>query len=87
MPLYEDDRETVQLETWAAGAQVEIDAPEGAEFLVIDGGFNSDKGEALRKESWLRIPKGDKLLAIAGTEGAKVWMKMRHLRFVEPPAV
>ncbi len=86
MPLFEDDRETVQLETWSAGAQVEIDAPEGAEFLVIQGGFTSNQGEALRKESWLRVPKGDKLVAKAGSEGAKVWMKTRHLRFVEPPA-
>lgn len=87
MPLFEDDRETVQLETWASGAQVEIDAPEGAEFLVIDGGFTSDQGETLRKESWLRVPEGDKLVAKAGANGAKVWMKTRHLRFVEPPAV
>lgn len=87
MPLFEDNRETVQMETWSAGAKVEIDAPEGAEFLVIHGGFNSDKGEVLRKESWLRIPEGDKLIAVAGVEGAKVWMKMRHLRFVEPPVL
>lgn len=84
MPLFEDDRETVQLETWVSGAQIEIDAPEGAEFLVIDGGFTSDQGETLRKESWLRVPKGDKLIAKAGAKGAKVWMKTRHLRFVEP---
>ena len=87
MPLFEDDRETVQLETWDAGAQIEIDATDGAEFLVIDGGFTSDQGETLRKESWLRIPKGDKLVAKAGANGAKVWMKTRHLRFVEPPAL
>jgi len=86
MPLFKDDRETVQLETWASGAHVEVDAPEGAEFLVIGGGFISDSGETLRKESWLRVPKGDKLVAKAGDSGAKVWMKTRHLRFVEPPA-
>ncbi len=87
MPLFEDDRETVQLETWSAGAEVEVKAPDGAEFLVIEGGFTSDQGEALRKESWLRVPRGDKLVAKAGADGAKVWMKTRHLRFVEPPAV
>ena len=85
MPLFEDDRETVQVETWAAGAQIEIDAPEGAEFLVLDGSFTSDKDEALYKESWLRVPKGDKLIAVAGADGARVWMKTRHLRFVDPP--
>lgn len=86
MPLFEDDRETVQLESWSAGAQVEVDAPDGAEFIVLEGGFTSDKGETLRKESWLRLPKGDKLVAKAGINGAKVWMKTRHLRFVEPPS-
>jgi len=85
MPLFEDDRETVQVETWAAGAQIEIDAPEGAEFLVLDGSFTSDKDEALYKESWLRVPKGDKLIAVAGADGARVWMKTRHLRFLDPP--
>jgi len=87
MPLFEDERETVQVETWAAGAEVEIDAPSGAEFLVLDGSFTSNKDEVLRKESWLRLPKGDKLIAVAGSQGAKVWMKTRHLRFVEPPKV
>ncbi len=87
MPLFEDERETVQLETWSAGAVVEIDAPEGAEFLVIEGGFSTDQSESLRAESWLRIPKDDKLRATAGVDGAKVWMKTRHLRYVDPPAV
>ena len=85
MPLFEDDRETVQVETWAAGAKIEIDAPEGAEFLVLDGSFTSDKDEALYKESWLRVPKGDKLIADARADGARVWMKTHHLRFVDPP--
>jgi len=87
MPSSKDDRETVQLETWASGAHVEVDAPDGAEFLGIDGGFTSDSGKTLRKESWLRVPEGDKLVAKAGDSGAKVWMKTRHLRFVVPPAV
>jgi len=87
MPLFEDDRETVQVETWAAGAEIKIDAPEGAEFLVLEGSFTSDKNETLQKESWLRVPKGDKLIAVAGAHGAKVWMKTRHLRFVQPPKV
>jgi len=86
MPLFEDDRETVQLETWCANAQVEIDAPEGAELLVLEGQFSSDKNEILRKNSWLRLPMGDSLRAKAGDDGAKIWMKTRHLRYVEPPA-
>ncbi len=84
MPLFQDDRETVQVETWAPGASVEINAPEGGEFLVLDGGFE-EGGDSLRKHSWLRIPQGGRLNAVAGENGAKVWMKTRHLRFAEPP--
>lgn len=85
MPLFEDERESVRVETWAAGAAIEIDAPEGAEFLVLDGTFKTDRDEALRPMSWLRLPMGDQLEAKAGPNGAKVWMKTRHLRFVDPP--
>jgi anti-sigma factor ChrR (cupin superfamily) len=85
MPLFQDDRETVQLETWDAGADVKIDLPEGGEYLVLEGDF-TDGGDQLRTQSWLRIPKGGQLDAKAGQNGAKVWSKTRHLRFVDPPA-
>jgi len=84
MPLFEDDRETVQLETWDANADIQLSVPDGAEFLVLAGGF-VDSGEVLRAQSWLRLPKGDRLRAKAGPDGAKVWVKTRHLRFIETP--
>lgn len=84
MPLFQDDRETVQMETWDANATVELDVPEGAEFLVLQGGFE-ESGDRMREQSWLRLPQGGHLRAKAGTDGAKVWVKTRHLRFVEPP--
>lgn len=84
MPLFHDDRETVQLETWAAGSSIELDTPEGAEFLVISGDFK-ESDEHFRAQSWLRLPKGGKLNAVAGLDGARVWVKTRHLRFVEAP--
>jgi len=85
MPLFEDDRETVQLETWAPGIQVKIDATQGAEIFVIDGTFTTDHKESLRQNSWLRLPQGEKLIAESGSSGAKVWIKTRHLRFIEAP--
>jgi len=84
MPLFQDERETVQLETWDANTEVDFDLPEGGEFLVMEGGFE-EGGEVLRQYSWLRLPKGSRLEAKAGSKGAKVWMKTRHLRFVQPP--
>ena len=86
MPLFEDARETVSMESWEAGAQVTIDLPEGGEFLVLEGGFEVS-GDVLRQHSWLRLPMGAKLEAVVGPKGAKVWVKTRHLRFVDAPSV
>lgn len=86
MPLFRDADETVLMETWAAGASVEIDLPKGGEFLVLEGGF-SEGGDALRKHSWLRLPVHSKLSAVAGPMGAKVWMKTGHLPHAKPPKV
>lgn len=84
MPLFQDARETVQLETWAPDARVSIDLPEGGEFLVLKGGFGCD-GQALREQSWLRIPMGGRLDAVSSAQGASVWIKTNHLRYVAPP--
>jgi len=76
----------VQVETWEPGAIVEIKNPEGAELLVLEGGFE-EGGDPLRKHSWLRLPQGYNLKAVAQGDGAKVWIKTRHLRFVDAPTV
>ena len=83
-PLFEDLRETVQLEEWDANAHVAMDLPEGGEFLVLKGSFQ-EGADDLREQSWLRLPKGGRLNAKAGSHGARVWVKTRHLRFVSPP--
>ena len=84
--LHKDARETVQLEVWTAGAIVQRALPEGAEFLVLGGAF-SEAGDRLEQHAWLRIPRGGQINATAGPGGAKVWVKLRHLRFVEAPNV
>jgi hypothetical protein len=84
MPLFEDTRETVQLETWDAGTKVEILMSDGAELLVLNGSF-TEGGDTLQAQSWMRIPRGARLDAVAGEHGAKVWIKTRHLRFIEAP--
>jgi len=85
-PLFQDDRETVQLEIWDADADVQLEVPEGAEFLVLEGSFE-ERGDQLRVQSWLRLPEGGQLSAKAGPDGARVWVKTRHLRFVGAPQV
>lgn len=86
MPLFQDARETVRSEHWDAGADVTLDLPEGGEFLVLSGSF-SEGGETLNKGGWLRLPEGAQLQAKAGPEGARVWMKLRHIPHARPPAV
>lgn len=86
MPLFEDARESIRMENWAPDAQLALELEEGGEFLVLDGEFRTGD-DVLRKHSWLRMPMGSTLQATVGKHGAKVWMKTRHLRFVEPPKV
>ena len=84
--LFEDARETVRVEEWVAGAQVHRAMPEGAEMLVLNGSVREGP-DVLKRHTWLRIPMGGALHAEAGDEGARVWIKSRHLRFTEPPPV
>jgi anti-sigma factor ChrR (cupin superfamily) len=76
--LHRDAREDVRLERWAAAAQINLQLPGGAELFVLDGDFVED-GEAFRHHSWLRLPAGARLAAVAGARGADVWMKTGHL--------
>ena len=85
-PLFSDTRENVRLETWAPGTTVEVTDDGGIELLVLEGGAETDAG-LLRQRSWLRVPVGETLKAVATAEGARVWIKTGHLRFVSvPPA-
>ena len=86
MPLFHDDREDVRLERWEAGNTVSLSGAAGMEILVLDGTFE-EGGETFEPHSWLRIPKGWSGSAVAGPEGAKVWIKRDHLaEEPKPPA-
>jgi len=77
-PLFKDDKEDVRVETWAPNASVTVDTSGGAELFVLEGGF-SEGDDELRQHSWLRVPENGGLQATAGSRGAKVWIKTRHL--------
>lgn len=81
IPLFDDIRETVRIEHWSPGATVHLDLPGGFEGFVLDGGF-VESGETLTPSSWLRLPAGARLDAVAGSAGARIWIKTGHL----PPA-
>ena len=84
MPLFRDDRETVQLENWSPETDVQLDMPGGAELLVLSGSLTEGSDE-LRRHSWLRIPPGGTLSARSGQAGAQVWIKTGHLRDITIP--
>ena len=79
VPLYADAREDVRVERWASGAEVVLKPDGGFEALVLEGSF-TECGEQFEKHSWLRLPKGKALIATAGPDGAKLWIKTGHLK-------
>ena len=82
IPLFSDSREDVRLERWAPGAAISLPLSGGAEVLVLDGDFE-DGGERFERQSWLRLPAGSTLVAKAGPEGCKLWVKTGHLLHIE----
>ncbi|WP_424975367.1 cupin domain-containing protein [Dinoroseobacter sp. S124A] len=84
--LHEDPREIVSYSHLDPGATLRDAAEGGLELLVIAGSL-TEGGDVLGKGGWLRLPERQPLVAEAGPEGAKVWMKTGHLRYAKPPAV
>ena len=78
IPLFEDSRERVRIEIWVPEASVQDADHKGFEALVIEGSF-TEGGEEFTKNSWLRLPVGHALNAVAGPEGARLWIKSDHL--------
>lgn len=84
--LHMDEREVVTYSHLDAGATLNSDASGGIEVLIIDGSI-TEGGDELVKNDWLRLPEGQSLMAVAGPDGARLWMKTGHLPFARPPAV
>ena len=82
MPLFKDGREDVCLEKWQPNQSVGLDAPGGMEFFVLEGSL-VEGGETFELHSWLRLPTDTATTAVAGSDGAIVWIKRGHL--VETP--
>ena len=77
-PLFQDAVESVRLETWAPESQIVARGHGGLEIFVLEGGFR-EGGDHFIRHSWLRLPTGQDLSAVAGPKGAKVWIKSGHL--------
>ncbi len=86
IPLFHDARETVRTEILEKDARIEIDLPEGGEFLVLEGELIEGR-DTLGPLGWMRIPAGERLNAVATKPGTRVWMKLRHLPHAKAPTV
>lgn len=79
IPLYEDARETVRIEVWEPAAEVTLSCAGGLELFVLAGAFE-EAGERFEPRAWLRLPPaGEAVRFVAGSEGARVFVKSRHL--------
>lgn len=77
--LFEDAHEHVRLEAWQGGVAHRLDAPGGAEVLVLEGAV-TEGDTRLGPRDWLRVPPGGSAQLTAGPEGARLWLKTGHLR-------
>jgi len=82
--LHKDDREHVTYSHVDANTAFTNSDAGGIELLMI-GGSLIVSGKALSKGGWLRLPEGQPLDAVAGKDGAKIWMKTGHLPHAKPP--
>ena len=76
--LHRDAVEDVRVERWAAGEAVTIEAEGGLEVFVLSGSY-TESGQTFAKWDWLRVPPKGAFQAVAGSEGAEVWVKSGHL--------
>lgn len=81
-PLYKDAYEEVNIFYFEPNATIDIPVDDGAELLVLSGTIE-EKKDTLEKYSWLRLPQGDKFIAKAGSEGAKIWIKLGNQSNIE----
>jgi hypothetical protein len=84
--LHHDPRETVTYNEADSAAEISMTATGGIELLVL-GGSLIEGNETLIEGSWLRLPDGADLDAVAGPKGAKYWVKSGHLPFAKAPDV
>lgn len=84
--LHRDLRETVYYIQVEAGATLAINNAGGSEMLMLSGTM-TESGDLLRQGSWLRCPNEYHGRAIAGPDGAKVWLKSGHLPYAQAPLI
>jgi anti-sigma factor ChrR (cupin superfamily) len=73
-PLFESPDEKVWLQAIEPGGHWRQANPRGLEVLVLQGWMTLQE-QRLHPLSWLRLPPGMQLSGVAGTRGARLWIK------------
>ena len=77
-PLFADDMEQVCLQRLATGQTVLAESANSAELLVLDGSVVMAE-QTCERNSWIRLPEGDRPDIAADALGATVYLKTGHL--------
>jgi quercetin dioxygenase-like cupin family protein len=72
--LFENAHERVWLRTFSADASIQLANPRGLELLLLEGTAHGEDFQ-LQPLSWMRLPPGMPLAAVAGARGARLWLK------------
>ncbi|MEM6609199.1 MAG: cupin domain-containing protein [Pseudomonadota bacterium] len=83
--LFRNDEEWVRIVSLEPHETVDIAETGGIEVLVLAGDI-TEMGDPLARWDWLRVPVGQKAHLIAGTDGARLWLKTGHLAARPPQA-
>ncbi|PAL19919.1 cupin domain-containing protein [Sphingopyxis sp. GW247-27LB] len=78
LPLHAYGKETVRIETWEPGVEIDNWGHGGLEVLVLEGDFIEGQ-ELFVVHSWLRLPPSEPFVARAGMNGARLLVKSGHL--------
>lgn len=76
--LHSHGRETVRIEVWQPGVEIDNWNHGGLELLVLEGEL-TEGGTQYAKHSWLRLPPDEPLVARVGPVGARMFVKSGHL--------
>ncbi len=79
------DYEQVSMEEWAEGADHSIGHDGGVELLILSGGVTHD-GDIYGAHDWIRLPPSHSIQLMAGSEGARLWIKRGHLGSIRIPS-
>ena len=78
MPLFENEREVVQLEKLEPGSELELNTNDKRlEILMLDGEAELD-GKSLGKSTWIRLPIGCKAVMKSKSE-CRFWSKKGNI--------